>query len=186
MSNPASLTGSSSSVVHAPELELAPEPVHAHDDVQLLPVLRLEVIFRHLSAARHLPLQHEVVTLPASFDLEVSAALDVLFELAPVTVDEQGGARVRREQHRRIGSGDRQRRRGLECELHRLMHPGPLLVAHASAAAAPPPIAPPPPPPPPPSPPPHPPPPPPPLPPARPAAALHPVAPAVVLAGGAR
>src|SRR5690242_4171764 len=141
ISNPASLTGSSSSVVHAPELELAPEPVHAHDDVQLLPVLRLEVIFRHLSAARHLPLQHEVVTLPASFDLEVSAALDVLFELAPVTVDEQGGARVRREQHRRIGSGDRQRRRGLECELHRLMHPGPLLVAHASAAAAPPPIA---------------------------------------------
>src|SRR5690349_3164527 len=140
MSNPASLTGSSSSVVHAPELELAPEPVHAHDDVQLLPVLRLEVIFRHLSAARHLPLQHEVVTLPVSLDLEVSAALDVLLELASVTVDEQGGARVRREQHRRIGSGDRQRRRGLERELHRLMHAGPLLVAH-SAAAAPPPIA---------------------------------------------
>src|SRR5690349_24952548 len=42
------------------------EPLDAHDDVQLLPVLRLEVLLRHLPAARDLPLQHEVVTLPAS------------------------------------------------------------------------------------------------------------------------
>src|SRR5207244_1926142 len=74
--------------------------------------------------------------LPPPSDLDVSAAFDGLLELAAVTVEEQGGASVGREEDGRIGRGHCEGRGGLEGQLQGLVHAGPLLLAHPPASAA--------------------------------------------------
>src|ERR1041385_1783356 len=67
------------SIVHAPELEGAPSSALELDDhIQLLPVLRAEIVLRDLPATRDLALDHEIAALPVALDLDVPASFHYL------------------------------------------------------------------------------------------------------------
>src|SRR5690348_10968505 len=124
------------SIVHAPELErAAPSALELDDHIQLLPVLRAEIVLRDLPATRDLPLDHEIVALPVALDLDVPASVHELGDLPAVVVEYQRRAAVRREREARISLDDRECGRCIEHELHGLVHPLALLVAHPSPAA---------------------------------------------------
>ena len=77
-----------SPVVHAPELECAPPPSFEVDDhVQLLPILRAEVVFGDFPSTGNLPLDDEIISLPAAFYLDIPAPLDFLGDLPAVAVE---------------------------------------------------------------------------------------------------
>src|SRR3989442_11708875 len=127
--------------VPPPELDRAPAPCFEADDhVQLPPILRAKVVLRDLPSTRDLAFDDEVVSLPAAFCLDIAAAFFLLGDLPAVAVEHQGRVAVPRKRDARISLGDRERRGRTEHELHRLVHPLTLLVAHS----APPPSTPPP------------------------------------------
>src|SRR5439155_13072886 len=118
-------------VVHAPEVDgTTTAPVEADDHVELLAVLRTQVVLGDLAAPRHLALHYEVVALPMGLDLDVPTAVDLLLELPAVVVQHQGLAAVRCERHGRVGRDDRDGGGRMERQVHRLAHPLTLLVAH--------------------------------------------------------
>src|SRR6266550_7644506 len=139
-------------VVHPPEFDrAAPSALELDDHIQLLPVLRAEVVLRDLPATRNLALDHEIAALPVALDLDIPASIHYLSDLAAVVVEYQRRAAVRPERKARIGLDDHERGGCIEHQLHRLVHPLVLLVAHpppAPVTAPPPPGQPPPPPPP--------------------------------------
>src|SRR5438128_2609388 len=123
------------SIVHAPELEgAAPSALELDDHIQLLPVLRAEIVLRDLPAIRDLALHHEIVALLVALDLDVPASVHYLGDLAAVVVEYQRRAAVRPERKARIGLDDHECGRCIEHQLHRLVHPLALLVAHPSPA----------------------------------------------------
>src|SRR2546425_2624302 len=127
-------------VVHAPEVDgTTTAPVEADDHVELLAVLRTQVVLGDLAAPRHLTLHYEVVALPMGLDLDVPTAVDLLLELPAVVVQHQGLAAVRCERHGRVGRDDRDGGGRMERQVHRLAHPLTLLVAHPSPPLPPPP-----------------------------------------------
>src|SRR5207248_5515577 len=90
-------------VVHAPEIAgTTTTPVDADDHVLLLAILRAKVVLGHLATAGDFALHDEIVALPVSFDLDVSASLHGLLELAAIAVQHEGSARVGREGERRV------------------------------------------------------------------------------------
>src|SRR2546421_651044 len=130
-------------VVHPPEFDrAAPSALELDDHIQLLPVLRAEIVLRNLPATRDLALDHEIAALPVALDLDIPASIHYLSDLAAVVVEYQCRAAVRPERKARIGLDDHERGGSIEHQLHRLVHPLALLVAHPSPApltAAPPP-----------------------------------------------
>src|SRR5256884_5634364 len=127
------------SIVHAPELEgAAPSALELDDHIQLLPVLRAEVVLRDLPATRDLALDHEIAALPVALDLDIPASIHYLSDLAAVVVEYQRRAAVRPERKARIGLDDHERGGCIEHNQHRLVHPLALLVAHPSTAPIPP------------------------------------------------
>src|SRR5438876_3444661 len=122
------------SIVHAPELEGAPSSALELDDyIQLLPVLRAEIVLRDLPATRDFALDHEIVALPVALDLDVPASVHYLGDLPAVVVEYQRRA-VRPERKARISLHDHECGGCIEHQLHRLVHPLALLVAHPSPA----------------------------------------------------
>src|SRR6266705_5914337 len=122
-------------IVNAPELEgAAPSALELDDHIQLLPVLRAEIVLRDLPAIRDLALHHEIVALPVALDLDVPASVHYLGDLAAVVVEYQRRAAVRPERKARIGLDDHECGRCIEHQLHRLVHPLALLGAHPSPA----------------------------------------------------
>src|SRR2546422_3385745 len=118
-------------VVHTPKLDrAAPSALEFDDHEQLLPVLGAEIVLGDLSAPRYLALDDEIVAQPPALGLDVPASLYFLGDLPAVAVEYQRRAAVRRKRHARISPGDRERRRRIERELHRLVHPLALLVGH--------------------------------------------------------
>src|SRR5437879_13385163 len=69
-------------------------------------------------------------------DLDISASVHRLFELAAVAVQHQGSPAVGFEREGRVGRHDRERSGRPEREVHRLAHPLPLLVGHVGATAS--------------------------------------------------
>src|SRR2546428_11515771 len=62
-----------SAVVHAPKLDRATAPALGLDDhEEVLAVLRSEVVFGHLPAARYFALHDEIVSLPVALYLDIS------------------------------------------------------------------------------------------------------------------
>src|SRR5881396_1032187 len=123
------------SIVHAPELEGAPSSALELDDhIQLLPVLRAEIVLRDFPATRDLALDHEIAALPVALDLDVPASVHYLGDLAAVVVEYQRRAAVRPERKARISLDDHECGGCIEHQLHRLAHPLALLVAHPSPA----------------------------------------------------
>src|SRR5256885_7286534 len=122
-------------VVHPPEFDrAAPSALELDDHIQLLPVLRAEVVLRDLPATRNLALDHEIAALPVALDLDIPASIHYLSDLAAVVVEYHRRAAVRPERKARIGLGDHERGGSIEHQLHRLVHPLALLVAHPSPA----------------------------------------------------
>src|SRR3989441_9921917 len=92
------------SIVHAPELErAAPSALELDDHIQLLPVLRAEIVLRDFPATRDLALDHEIAALPVALDLDIPASVHYLSDLAAVVVEYQRRAAVRPERKARIG-----------------------------------------------------------------------------------
>src|SRR5438309_11930266 len=115
-------------VVHPPEFDrAAPSAVELDDHIQLLPVLRAEVVLRDLPATRNLALDHEIAALPVALDLDIPASIHYLSDLVAVVVDYQRLAPVRPELKARIGLDDHERGGRIEHQLHRLVHPPALL-----------------------------------------------------------
>src|SRR5712691_9462793 len=76
-----------SCVVHPPELDRAPAPCFEADDhVQLPAILRAKVVLRDLPSTRDLAFDDEVVSLPATFCLDIAAAFFLLGDLPAVWV----------------------------------------------------------------------------------------------------
>src|SRR2546428_2637399 len=124
-------------VVHPPELDRALAPcAEADAHVQLPPILRAKVVLRDLPSTRDLAFDDEVVSLPAAFCLDIAAAFFLLGDLPAVAVEHQGRVAVQRKRQARISLGDRERRGRIEHELHRLVHPLALLVAHSAPRPA--------------------------------------------------
>src|SRR2546428_8097630 len=127
-----------SAVVHAPKLDRATAPALGLDDhEEVLAVLRSEVVFGHLTAARYVALHDEIVSLPVALYLDISGPLDLLGDLPAVAVELQRSAAVGRKRDARIALRDRECEGRLEHELHRLAHPLALLVAHPSPCPSP-------------------------------------------------
>src|SRR5438093_1137484 len=123
------------SIVHAPELEGAPSSALELDDhIQLLPVLRAEIFLRDFPATRDLALDHEIAALPVALDLDIPASIHYLSDLPAVVVEHQRRAAVRPERKARISLDDHECGGCIEHQLHRLVHPLALLVAHPSPA----------------------------------------------------
>src|SRR5207247_11198133 len=90
-----------------PELEgAAPSALELDDHIQLLPVLRAEVVIRDLPATRDLALDHEIAALPVALDLDIPASVHYLGDLAAVVVEYQRRAAVRPERKARISPSD--------------------------------------------------------------------------------
>src|SRR5256885_179353 len=85
-------------VVHPPEFDrAAPSTLELDDHIQLLPVLRAEIVLRTLPATRALALDHEIAALPVALDLDIPASIHYLSDLAAVVVEYQRRAAVRPE-----------------------------------------------------------------------------------------
>src|SRR2546428_4359973 len=127
-----------SAVVHAPKLDRATAPALGLDDhEEVLAVLRSEVVFGPLPAARYFALHDEIVSLPVALYLDISGPLDLLGDLPAVAVELQRRAAIGRKRDARIALHDRECVGRLEHELHRLAHPLALLVAHPSPSPSP-------------------------------------------------
>src|SRR5256712_3664019 len=130
-------------VVHPPEFDrAAPSTLELDDHIQLLPARRGELALRAFPATRALALAHETAALPVALDLDIPASIHYLSDLAAVVVEYQRRAAVRPERKARISLDDPECGGCIEHQLHRLVHPLALLVAHPSPApltAAPPP-----------------------------------------------
>src|SRR5207244_12514582 len=72
--------------------------------------------------------------LPVALELAIPASIHYLSDLAAVVVEYQRRAAVRPERKARIGLDDHERGGCIEHQLHRLVHPLALLVAHPSPA----------------------------------------------------
>src|SRR5205807_9606179 len=120
-------------VVHPPEFDrAAPSALELDDHIQLLPVLRAEIVLRNLPATRDLALDHEIAALPVALDLDIPASIHYLSDLAAVVVEYHRRAAVRPERKARIGLDDHERGGSIEHQLHRLVHPLALLGAQPS------------------------------------------------------
>src|SRR5438552_7721026 len=124
-------------VVHTPELDrAAPSALELDDHEQLLAVLGAEIVLGDLPASRDLALDHEIVAQPTSLDLDVPASLYFLGDLPAVVVEYQRRAAIRSNRDARVGLGDRECGGRIERELHCLVHPLALLVAHSGPTPA--------------------------------------------------
>src|SRR3989475_2140524 len=75
-------------VEHPPEFDrAAPSALELDDHIQLLPVLRAEIVLRNLPATRDLALDHEIAALPVALDLDIPASIHYLSDLAAVVVE---------------------------------------------------------------------------------------------------
>src|SRR2546426_11973876 len=90
------------SIVPPPEFDrAAPSPLELDDHIQLLPVLRAEIVLRDFPATRALALDHEIAALPVALDLDIPASIHYLSDLVAVVVEYQRRAAVRPERKAR-------------------------------------------------------------------------------------
>src|SRR5204863_7625577 len=111
-------------VVHPPEFDrAAPSALELDDHIQLLPVLRAEVVLRDLPATRDLALDHEIAAMPVALDLDIPASIHYLSDLPAVVVEYQRRAAVRHERKARISLDDHACGGCTERQLHRRAPP---------------------------------------------------------------